>query len=235
MTKPIGLHTKYMEFTQNITNEVVTKYINRFYQPLTPALGALRQEAEQAEVPIILKETEQYLKTMLVVVKPQRILEIGCAVGYSAMFFAACCGAEVVTIEKDPETYETACANLRRLGYEDRVTILCGDGEEAVNQLKQEEIAPFDLVFIDAAKSHYQRFMEAALTVCTPDAVIICDNVLFKAKVADDSYDPSGKHKTNIRKMRAFLEYIQSCPNMETAVLAVGDGISVTKLNATAK
>ena len=113
MTKPIGLHTKYMEFTQNITNEVVTKYINRFYQPLTPALGALRQEAEQAEVPIILKETEQYLKTMLVVVKPQRILEIGCAVGYSAMFFAACCGAEVVTIEKDPETYETACANLR--------------------------------------------------------------------------------------------------------------------------
>ena len=104
-----------------------------------------------------------------------------------------------------------------------------------MNQLKQEEIAPFDLVFIDAAKSHYQRFMEAALTVCTPDAVIICDNVLFKAKVADDSYDPSGKHKTNIRKMRAFLEYIQSCPNMETAVLAVGDGISVTKLNATAK
>ena len=62
MTKPIGLHTKYMEFTQNITNEVVTKYINRFYQPLTPALGALRQEAEQAEVPIILKETEQYVK-----------------------------------------------------------------------------------------------------------------------------------------------------------------------------
>lgn len=79
MIKLIGLHTKYMEFTQNITNEVVTKYINRFYQPLTPALGALRQEAEQAEVPIILKETEQYLKTMLAVVKPQRILEIGCA------------------------------------------------------------------------------------------------------------------------------------------------------------
>lgn len=229
MTKPIGLHTKYMEFTQNITNEVVTKYINRFYQPLTPALGALRQEAEQAEVPIILKETEQYLKTMLVVVKPQRILEIGCAVGYSAMFFAACCGAEVVTIEKDPETYETACANLRRLGYEDRVTILCGDGEEAVNQLKQEEITPFDLVFIDAAKSHYQRFMEAVLPVCSPDAVIICDNVLFKAKVADDSYDPSGKHKTNIRKMRAFLEYIMKHPQMDSSILAVGDGISVTK------
>ena len=111
MTKPIGLHTKYMEFTQNITNEVVTKYINRFYQPLTPALGALRQEAEQAEVPIILKETEQYLKTMLAVVKPQRILEIGCAVGYSAMFFAACCGAEVVTDATTAATFCYYCHN----------------------------------------------------------------------------------------------------------------------------
>ena len=73
------------------------------------------------------------------------------------------------------------------------------------------------------------------MKVCTTEAVILCDNVLFKGKVADDCFDPKGKHKTNIRKMRAFLEYIQSCPNMETAVLAVGDGISVTKLNATAK
>ena len=231
MTKPIGLHTKYMEFTQNITNEVVTKYINRFYQPLTPALGALRQEAEQAEVPIILKETEQYLKTMLAVVKPQRILEIGCAVGYSAMFFAACCGAEVVTIEKDPETYETACANLRRLGYEDCVTILCGDGEEAVNQLKQEEIAPFDLVFIDAAKSHYREFWDLAMPLCKQDAMVICDNVLMKGMTASDEYDPGKKYKTSIRKMREFIQYITDLPYADTCILPVGDGVSISVID----
>ena len=115
MTKPIGLRTKYMEFTQNITNELVTRYINSFYHPLTSELGALRQEAEAAEIPIILKETESYLRATLAILRPKRILEIGCAVGYSAMFFAECCGAEVVTIEKDPETYETACANIRIL------------------------------------------------------------------------------------------------------------------------
>ena len=229
MTKRIGLPTRNMELTQNITNELVTKYINSFYRPLTPALGALRAEAEAAGVPIILKETEQYLTTMLAIVKPKRILEIGCAVGSSAMFFAECCGAEVLTVEKDPEVYQTAVDNIRRLGYENRVTVLCGDGEEAVYQLKQKETAPFDLVFIDAAKSHYRRFLDAALTVSCEDAVILCDNVLFKAKVADDRYDPNGKHKTNVRRMREFLEYIGQHPGMESSVLAVGDGISVTK------
>ena len=136
MIKPIELRTKYMEFTQNITNELVTRYINSFYHPLTAELGALRQEAEAAEIPIILKETESYLRATLAILRPKRILEIGCAVGYSAMFFAECCGAEVVTIEKDPETYETARANIRKLGYEKHVTVLCGDGAETAAELK---------------------------------------------------------------------------------------------------
>lgn len=234
MTKPIGLPTSNMELTQNITNTLVTKYINSFYRPLTPALGALRAEAEAAGVPIILKETEQYLTTMLAIVQPKRILEIGCAVGYSAMFFAECCGAEVLTVEKDPVIYQTATCNIRRLGYEDRITVLLGDGEEAVKGLYEAKAAPFDLVFIDAAKSHYRRFVDAARTVSCKDAVILCDNVLFKAKVADDRYDPNGKHKTNVRKMREFLEYIEQHPNMDSAVLAIGDGISVSKLKPAA-
>lgn len=230
MTKHIGLPTEKMELTQNITNERVTKYIHQFYRPLTPALGALRQEAEAAGVPIILKETESCLRTLLAILQPARILEIGCAVGYSAMFFAECCGAEVVTVEKDPEVYAAAVRNVRELGYEDRITILCGDGEEAVRRLKQEKTESFDLVFIDAAKSHYRRFLDASMECCGPGAVILCDNVLFKAKVADDCYDPGGRHKTNIRKMREFLEYIQQHLDMESSILAVGDGISVTKL-----
>lgn len=215
---------------RNITNDVVTEYINRFYSPVTSELGTLRLEAEAEKVPIILKETESFLRVLLSIAEPERILEIGCAVGYSAMFFSAVSGAEVVTVEKDPEMAAKASANIKRLGFEDKIRVLEGDGEECVNRLFENGEAPFDMVFIDAAKSHYKRFLEASLKLCRPGTVVISDNVLFKARIASDIYDPTGKHKTNIKKMREYVEFITSDPRMETALIACGDGVSVSKI-----
>ena len=219
-----------MESKKNITNDIVTEYINQFYRPKTEEIAKLREEAEAEHVPIILRETEQFLATMLTIIKPKKILEIGCAVGYSSMFFAAQSDAEIVTVEKDPDVFETASRNILRMGYQPRITVLCGDGEEKIEELAAEGNDGFDFVFIDAAKSHYKRFFNAARKVCTENAVIVSDNVLFQGRVASDIYDPAGKYKTNIRKMREFLDYITDLPDAETSIAAVGDGLAITVL-----
>lgn len=219
-----------MESNRNITNDIVTEYINSFYEPVSDELGRLRLESEAEKVPIILRETESFLRTFLSITQPKRILEIGCAVGYSAMFFSAVSGAEVVTIEKDPEMAAKASANIKRLCFEDKIRIIEGDGEEGIDGLFEQGEAPFDIVFIDAAKSHYKRFLEASWKLCRPGTIVISDNVLFKARIASDIYDPTGKHKTNIKKMREYVEFITSDPRLETTIIACGDGISVSKI-----
>lgn len=219
-----------MESNRNITNDIVTEYINSFYEPVSDELGRLRLESEAEKVPIILRETESFLRTFLSIMHPERILEIGCAVGYSAMFFSAVSGAEVVTIEKDPEMAAKASANIKRLCFEDKIRIIEGDGEEGIDGLFEQGEAPFDIVFIDAAKSHYKRFLEASWKLCRPGTIVISDNVLFKARIASDIYDPTGKHKTNIKKMREYVEFITSDPRLETTIIACGDGISVSKI-----
>lgn len=219
-----------MEAKRNITNDIVTDYINGFYKPLTEELKQLREISEEEKVPIILKETESFFNTFLKITAPKRILEVGCAVGYSAMFFAELTGAEVYTIEKEHEVYLNARANVERMGYSDKVKVFEGDGEEVIRQLANENTEPFDFVFIDAAKSHYKRFLEAALPLCVKNAVIAADNVLFKARIADDIYDPTGKHKTNIKKMREFVSFINEDSQFDTCIMAVGDGLSISKL-----
>ena len=219
-----------MESNRNITNDIVTEYINSFYEPVSDELGRLRLESEAEKVPIILRETESFLRTFLSIMHPERILEIGCAVGYSAMFFSAVSGAEVVTIEKDPEMAAKASANIKRLCFEDKIRIIEGDGEEGIDGLFEQGEAPFDIVFIDAAKSHYKRFLEASWKLCRPGTIVISDNVLFKGRIASDIYDPTGKHKTNIKKMREYVEFITSDPRLETTIIACGDGISVSKI-----
>lgn len=146
--------------SNNITNGEVTNYINGFYKPLNQQMEALRKSAEENHIPIILKETESFLEFVVKATTPRRILEIGTAVGYSAAFFA-CLGADVVTVEKSEEMAGIAAGNIKRLGLEEKVTILTGDGEEAIRQnMKKGDL--FDMVFIDAAKSHYKRFLDAS-------------------------------------------------------------------------
>ena len=232
MTKHILQQTKEenMNSERNITNDLVTEYINGFYSPLTPELGQLRTESEAGKVPIILKESETFLNVLLKITAPERILEIGCAVGYSAMFFAESCGAQVITVEKDHDMAVTAAGNFDKLGYSDRVRVIEADGEEGANQLIEAGEEPFDLIFIDAAKSHYKRFLEACLPLCKEGAVIVSDNVLFKARIASDIYDPTGKHKTNIKKMREYVEFISNDSRFDTTVVACGDGLAISKL-----
>lgn len=207
----------------NITNDKVTAYINGLYQPLSKELRDLRQEAETACVPIILRDTETLLLNLLRLKKPTCVLEIGTAVGYSASCMAqAFPGCRITTIEADENMVLTARNNIRALGFADRITVLHGRAENVIKEQKDR----FDFVFIDAAKSHYRKFWDSALCVCAPEAIIVCDNVLMKAMTVSDEYDPKKKHKTSIRNMRDFLAYITEAA--DTSILPVGDGVSIS-------
>lgn len=208
----------------NITNEKVTEYIYSLYRPLTEELKALREEGERRHVPIILRDSERLLVSLLEMKRPQHILEIGTAIGYSAAVFAtAMPGSQVTTIEVDPLYAADARVNLA--GYKN-VQLIEGDACEVMKSMDEY----FDFVFIDAAKSHYREFWDGALEVTKPGSIIVCDNILMQAKTADSSYDERGRFETNIKYMRSFLDYISGCQDAVTSILSVGDGMSISVL-----
>lgn len=217
-----------MSKVKNITNEVVTEYLDSFYKPLNEELGSLREEAERDGVPIILRDAEMFLMNLLRVKKPLKILEIGTAVGYSASCFATVTGGKVVSIESDEATHEKALKNIEKLKLSDRISVILGKGQDVLDSLDE---TGFDFVFIDAAKSHYKAFFDGAVNLCSKDAVIVSDNVLLKGGSASDDYDPTGRFKTNIKNMRKYNEYLCSLDYADTSIVSVGDGIAVTVLH----
>lgn len=213
----------------NITNDLVTAYICDHYKPINEELETLRNLGERDRVPIILKETEMVLNTILTLKKPVKILEIGTAIGYSSIYFATICpDAEVYTIEKNETMLQAARHNIKEAGLEGRIHSLFGDGQEQIEKLMDQGIQGFDFVFIDAAKSHYKRFFDAASKACVSDALIVSDNILQKAMTVSDQYDTHDKHRTNIRKMREFVEYICNNPMLNTSLMSIGDGLAIS-------
>ena len=213
----------------NITNDLVTEYINHRYQPVNDRLDQLRQLGEQDNVPIILKETETFLNMVLALKRPQKILEVGAAIGYSSLYFAERCQkAEIYTIEKNEYAVNSARHNIAAAGLEHRIHSLFGDGQEQIEKLRDQGVDGFDFVFIDAAKSHYKRFFDAAITICEKNALIVSDNILQRAMTASDKYDTNGKHRTNIKKMREYVDYIVNDRTLDTSLMSIGDGIAVS-------
>jgi len=167
--------------------------------------------------------------------KPRRILEIGTAVGYSAICFAeASLETEIVSLEVSEEMYRTASTNVERFALSNRIQIMLGDAIESLKELSRSitdvDSAGFDLIFIDAAKSHYKEFWDGSIPLCRKNAVILSDNVLLKASTASDEYVTEKRHKTSVKRMREFIEYITKLDYADTAVLSVGDGVAFSVL-----
>jgi predicted O-methyltransferase YrrM len=219
----------------NITNDKVTEYLDGLYQPLNEELNMLRSAAEEQHVPIILRETEAFLFHILRMKKPRRILEIGTAVGYSAICFAvASPETEVVSLEVSEDMYRIAAGNLEQFSLSGRIRIKLGDAVESLKELKDSmsdvDSEGFDFVFIDAAKGHYREFWDGSIPICRKDAVILSDNVLLKARTASDEYVTEKRQKTSVKRMREFIKYITALDYADTAVLSIGDGVAVSVL-----
>ncbi len=219
----------------NITNDKVVEFVNGYYVPLSEELAAMRAVAEERHIPIILRDTETLLLNLIRIQRPNRVLEIGSAIGYSSACFATAMGdGRVITIERDEDMYEEAVENLAALGLSERVHVLKGDALERMErlsvQMHTEGLAPYDFVFIDAGKSHYKEFWDAAMKLTQKGSVIVCDNVLFHGRTVSDEYDPDGKYKTNIRKMREFVDFLMDFEGADTSLLSVGDGLTISIL-----
>ncbi|HZK02002.1 MAG TPA: DUF1989 domain-containing protein, partial [Anaerovoracaceae bacterium] len=217
----------------NIVDEKVKDYISGHYKPVSPFLDDLRKQAEKADIPIMQRETESLLLTLLEIKKPKHILEIGTAIGYSALCFATVReGVHITTLELQERHKITAKAHFYAAGVENQIRVLLGDARDSLGLLGKEVKAgaaePFDFIFIDGAKSHYKEIWDLCMPLCKADTVIVSDNVLYKGIVAADDYLDHRRNKTVVRRMRAYLEHITSIPEVTTSILPVGDGVAIS-------
>lgn len=220
-----------------ITNEKITDFINAYYKPIDEEMAEFRYRCEKDEIPLILRETEIFFNTFLELVKPKRILEIGTAYGYSSSYFAKkLVDSEIHTIEKDSELVSIAKENFESLGISDRIRVFQGDASDILDVLRYPGCDNsgekfYDLVFIDAGKSKYREFFDKSIKLCSHGAALVCDNVLLKASVADNKFDANRRHRTNIKRMKEFIEYVYSKNGATTSLISCGDGLLITILD----
>ncbi len=216
-----------------ITDQKVTAYIQGLYKPLNPFLASLRTEAEARNIPVIRKEIETVLLTLLQIKKPERVLEIGTAVGYSTLCFAMSGNVgHVTTLELKENACREAVRNFENAEQSNRIRLMQGDALESLKQLRWESKTPptFDFIFIDGAKGHYLEIWELCMPLCEPGTVIVADNILFKAMTAADEYLDIRRNKTIVNRMRAYLSHITELSGVTTAVMAVGDGLAISTI-----
>lgn len=214
-----------------ITDQKVTAYIQGLYKPLNPFLASLRTDAEARNIPVIGKEIETVLRTLLQIKKPARILEIGTAVGYSTLCFAMSCNvSHITTLELQENACREAVRNFEKAGQSDRIRLIQGDALESLNQLiwESKDTKTFDFIFIDGAKGHYLEVWELCMPLCEPGTVIVSDNILFKAMTAADEYLDIRRNKTIVNRMRAYLNHITGLSGVTTTVMPVGDGLAIS-------
>ena len=191
-------------------------------------LMKIKEKALEEHIPIIMDDTLEVIAKILTEVKPKNILEIGAAVGYSAMCFSEYLqeGGKIDTIERDEERIAQAKENFVKVGVEDKIKLYEGDAVEILPTLS----GNYDVVFIDAAKGKYPFFLEQALRMLNDKGVIIADNVLYKGYVMSD-YNKH-KQRTAVRNLREYIARVNEDANLDTQILEVGDGLAISyKMN----
>jgi predicted O-methyltransferase YrrM len=209
----------------NISRDYVQEYIRANLVPYEGILNTMEQYASENNIPIIQPEVARLLEVLIKGFKSKRIIEVGTAIGYSAIVMAKAAGdgCRVVSVEIDPGMVERARSNIKAAGLENAIEIIEGDARMVLGQLA----GSFDLVFLDGAKGHYEEMLGTILDLLVPGGALVCDNVLFRGMVASDSLVKRRKI-TIVKRMRHFLENITRHPLLDTAIVPIGDGVSVS-------
>ena len=189
-------------------------------------LKLIKEKALEDHIPIIMDDTLEVIEKTLSKNKPKRILEIGAAVGYSAICFTEYLaeGGIIETIERDEERIAEAKENFKKAEVADKVILHEGDAVDILPTLNEK----FDMVFIDAAKGKYPFFLKEALRMLDDNGIIFADNILYKGYVMSD-YNKH-KQRTAVRNLREYIKETTENPNLETEILEVGDGLAISKL-----
>lgn len=189
-------------------------------------LTEIEEYGRSNKIPILLDDSLAYISNLLEALKPRRILEIGTAIGFSAISFSKYLAEDgrIDTIEIEALRVEQALENIEKVGVSDKIRVIEGDALDILPYLTEQ----YDVVFIDAAKGKYNEFFEHALRLCKPNGYIIADNVLYKGMVQSD-YNKH-KQRTAVTKLRAFIQMVQQNERLDSNLLDIGDGLMVCKM-----
>ena len=209
-----------------ILNERLLTYMNSLESGNTDYLNKIEKKALEDIVPVIRKDTQQFLKLLLSVKKPKRILEIGTAVGFSALLMAeynpiAC---EIVTIENYAKRIPIARANFKEAGRESQITLLEGDAQALLPSLE----GSFDFIFMDAAKGQYIYFLPELVRLLKAEGILVTDNVLQDGDIIESRFAVTRRNRTIHKRMRRFLYEVMHHEEFVSSILPIGDGLTVS-------
>lgn len=206
-----------------ITNPTIETYLHTLVPERSSLLTRLEQEAHAEGIPIVQLPSAQLIRLLLLTHRPKRILEVGTAIGYSTIWLAeAAPDAQIVTMEMDEGRIKRARDNFAEAGVSERIELREGDATLGLPAGYQ-----FDCLFIDAAKGQYQKFLELYLPLLSPGGLVISDNVLFRGLVANRD-EANKRQRPLVEKIDRFNHYLVNHPQLETAVVPIGDGIAIS-------
>ncbi len=214
-----------------IIDERMAAFIDSLDRGNTAFLDGIEKEALDNQVPIVRKSTQSLLKFLLAARQPRQILEVGTAVGFSALLMCEYGPADcqVTTIEKYEKRIPVARENFRRAGREGRITLLEGDAADILGTLT----GAYDMIFMDAAKGQYLHFLKDALRLLAPGGILVSDNVLQDGDVIQSRFAVTRRNRTIHARMREYLYELKHHPLLETVILPVGDGVTLSIKSST--
>lgn len=209
-----------------ITDERIRSYIHSLESGQGVLCDAIARDAAAEGIPIIKKETGALLKTLVAAKQPKTILEVGTAVGYSALLMAGVMPRDclITTIEKYGPRIPVAKENFRKAGMGERITLLEGEAEAVLNSLCD----PYDFIFMDAAKGQYIHWLPAILKLLSPGGMLVSDNVLQDGDIVRSRYAVERRNRTIHGRMREYLYTLKHMEQLETSVIPIGDGVAVS-------
>lgn len=209
-----------------IIDERMSVFIDSLDKGNAPFLDEVEKCAKEMQVPVIRKSMQSLLKFLLELTKPKSILEVGTAVGFSALLMSeyAPVDCRITTIEKYEKRITIAKENFSRWGREGRISLLEGDAVEILKALE----GSFDLVFMDAAKGQYIHFLPDVLRLLAPGGLLVSDNVLQEGDIIESRFAVTRRNRTIHARMRDYLFELKHHPELETVILPVGDGVTLS-------
>lgn len=210
-----------------IVNDRIVSYIHSLETSNSEILEKIEKSAIADNVPIIRKEMESFLRVMLTVKQPLNVLELGCAVGYSAILMSEYLpeGGHITTIENYEKRIIQAKENIKEANAEGKITLLEGDAMERMAELTS---GSFDFVFMDAAKAQYINFLPEVLRLMKPGAILISDNVLQDGDIIESRYGIVRRNRTIHSRMREYMYEVKHMEGLETTIVPIGDGITMS-------
>jgi predicted O-methyltransferase YrrM len=209
-------------------NAIIYEYITEFLRKDIPRrnglLGELEEYAEVNSVPIVQPETAQFLEVITKIKRPERILEIGCAIGYSAMLMAEGLADQgsITTLEWDKDMAELARENIKKAGLEDTINVINRDAKEVLPTLTGE----YDIIFLDGPKAHYIHMLNDCVRLLKKGGILIADNVLYKGMTADPEHVVRRKI-TIVKRLQHFIGAQMQHPELRASLLPLGDGVTI--------